>query len=109
MNYKVHRSNILYYSKTYRKENWRKNKKFSLEQQKIRHARHLAQLPNWKGGQGVFDKDTQLNSLKIKWNEIFTDSNQGLTLFYLDKHRSLGILDIKTHKKKRMKIYFAVA
>ena len=45
----------------------------------------------------------------MKWNEIITDSNQGLILSFLDKHRSLGLLDIKTHKKKRMKIYFAVA
>ena len=45
----------------------------------------------------------------MKWNEIITDSNQGLILSFLDKHRSFGLLDIKTHKKKRKEIYFAVA
>ena len=109
MKYKAHRSNILYYSKRYRRENWRKNKKSPLEQQKMRHTRHLPQLPIWNCGQAVLDKDTQLNSLKIKGNEIITDSNQGLTLFALSKHKSLGLLDIKTHKNKRMNIYFAVA
>ena len=75
----------------------------------MRHTRHLPQLPIWNCGQAVLDKDTQLNSLKIKGNEIITDSNQGLTLFALSKHKSLGLLDIKTHKNKRMNIYFAVA
>ena len=50
-----------------------------------------------------------MENIFMKWNEIITDSNQGLILSFLDKHRSLGLLNIKTHKKKRMKIYFAVA
>ena len=50
-----------------------------------------------------------MENIFMKWNEIITDSNQGLILSFLDKQRSLGLLNIKTHKKKRMKIYFAVA
>ena len=39
---------------------------FLWEEKKIRPPRHLIQLPIWKGGLGILDIDTQLNSLKIK-------------------------------------------
>ena len=35
--------------------------------EKIRPPRHLAQLSIWKGGLGILEMGTQLNSLKIKW------------------------------------------
>ena len=71
-----------------------------MEGKKIRPPRHLAQLPISKGGLGILDIDTQLNSLNIKWiqkllvptNALWKDlmlyrlnlilnSNQGLALF----------------------------
>ena len=62
----VHRSNI-YNSKRNQKGNWKKNKKFPLELQKMRLPRHLIQLSTWKGRIGILDIDIQLNSLKTKW------------------------------------------
>ena len=33
----------------------------------MRRPSHLIQLSTWKGGLGILDMGTQLNSLKIKW------------------------------------------
>ena len=95
----VHRSNI-HYSKINQKGNWKKHIKFPLELQKLRPPRHLVQLSTWKGGIGILDIDTQLNSLKTKWIQrllnptnafwkdlklywlnLILNSNQGLVLF----------------------------
>ena len=73
---------------------------FLWDGKKIRPSRHLVQLPISKGGLGILDIDTQLNSLKLKWvqrlfhptNALWKDlmlyrlnlllhSNQGLALF----------------------------
>ena len=73
---------------------------FLLEEKKIRPPRHLIQLPIWKGGLGILEIDTQLNSLKIKWSQrllhpatalwkdlilyrlnLILNSNQGLASF----------------------------
>ena len=73
---------------------------FLWEGEKIRLPRHLVQLPIWRGGLGVLDIDTQLNTLRIKWicrlfsshDALWKDlmlyrlnlnlkSNQGLALF----------------------------
>ena len=62
----VHRSNI-HYSKINQKVNYKKHIQFLLELQKLRPPRHLIQLSIWKGGLGILDIDTQLNSLKTKW------------------------------------------
>ena len=48
------------------KQKLKKAYKFLLELQKTRPPKDLVQLPIWKGGQGILDKDTQLNSLKTK-------------------------------------------
>ena len=40
---------------------------FPLKLEKIRPPRYLAQLIIWMIGLGILDKDTQLNSLQIKW------------------------------------------
>ena len=38
--------------------------------------RRLIKLPIWKGGLGILDIDTQLNSLKIKWvQRLFHPTN----------------------------------
>ena len=85
---------------------------FLWEGKQIRPHRHLTQLPTWKGGLGILDIDTQLNSLKIKWiqrllhptNALWKDlmlyhlnlilnSNQGLALF-----RQNQILRLIRHK-----------
>ena len=62
----VHRSNI-HNSKINQKENWKKHIKLPLELQKMRPPRYLIELSTWKGGLGILDIDTQLNSLKTKW------------------------------------------
>ena len=73
---------------------------FLREEKKIRPPRHLIQLPIWKGGLGILEIDTQLNSLKIKWIQrllhpatalwkdlilyrlnLILNSNQGLASF----------------------------
>ena len=41
--------------------------KILLERQKIRPPSNLSQLSTWKGGQGILNTKTQLNSLKTKW------------------------------------------
>ena len=51
---------------------------FLWEGKKIRPPRHLFQLPIWKGGLGILDIDTQLNSLKIKWIQRLLNSNSAL-------------------------------
>ena len=95
----VYRSNI-HYSKINQKGNWKKHIKFPLELQKMRLPRHLVQLSTWKGGLGILDIDTQLNSLETKWIQrlvnpthafwkylrlywlnLILNSNQGLVLF----------------------------
>ena len=43
----------------YLESNWKKNKQFPLEQQKIKLPMHLAQLPIWKGGLDILGIDTQ--------------------------------------------------
>ena len=67
---------------------------------KIWPPKHLAQFFIWRGGLGILDMDTQLNSLKIKciqtllnstiavwkdlmlyWLNLILNSNQGLALF----------------------------
>ena len=40
--------------------------RFLIGRKKVRPLRHLVQLPIWKGGLGISDIDTQLNSLKIQ-------------------------------------------
>ena len=40
----------------------------SSEQEKIRPLRRQTQLSIWTIGVGILDIETQLNSLKIKWN-----------------------------------------
>ena len=85
---------------------------FIWEEKTICHPRQLAQLPIWKGGLGILEIDTQLNSLKVKWiqrllhqtNALWKDlmlywlnlilnSNQGLALF-----RQNQILQSTRHK-----------
>ena len=77
---------------------------FLWEGKKIHPHRHLLQLPIWKGGLGILNIDTQLNSLKVKWiqrllhptNALWKDlmllwlnlilnSNYGLSLFRQNK------------------------
>ena len=38
----------LCYSRIYQKENWKKNRQFPLQQEKIQPLRHLAQLSIWR-------------------------------------------------------------
>ena len=51
---------------------------FLCEGKKIHPPRHLVQLPISKGGLGILDIDTQLNSLKIKWTQRLLNSNSAL-------------------------------
>ena len=62
----VHKSH-LYYFEIYQKGNCEKNTQFPRVQEKIRPLRHLAQLTIWRGGLGILEIDTQLNSVNIKW------------------------------------------
>ena len=59
----------LYNPKIYqkRKEIEKRIHDFLWKRQKIHPHRYLIQLSIWKGGLGILDIDTQLNSLKIKW------------------------------------------
>ena len=50
--------------KTKFKKKKKKKKKIPLELQKSRLPRDLVQLSTWKGGIGILDIDTQLNSSK---------------------------------------------
>ena len=51
---------------------------FLWEEKKIRPPRHLVQLLVWRGGLGVLDIDTQLNTLRIKWIRRLFGSNDAL-------------------------------
>ena len=52
----------------------------------MRPPRHPALLPIWKGGLGILDVDTQLNSLKIKWiQRLFHPTNALWKDFMLDR------------------------
>ena len=87
---------------------------------KFSPPRHLAQLPIWKGGLGILDIDTQLNSLKIKWTQRLLDptnalwkdlmlyrlnlilnSNQGLALFRQNQiFRSIRHKNLQNHNNE---------
>ena len=53
--------------KYFKKEIEKRIYEFLWEGKKIHPHRHLLQLPIWKGGLGILNIDTQLNSLKVKW------------------------------------------
>ena len=44
----------------------------------IRPHRQLAQLSIWRGGLGILDIDTQLNSLKINWIQMLLNHTNAL-------------------------------
>ena len=52
--------------------------KVLLELQKIRPPSDLSQLSTLKGGQGILDINTQLNSLKTKWIQRFLNPTNAL-------------------------------
>ena len=85
---------------------------FLWNRKKIRPSRHLAQLSIWTTGLNILDIQTKLNSLKIKWIQMFLNPtnafwknlmqyqsnlilnyNQGLALF-----RQKQILRSTNHK-----------
>ena len=97
---------------------------FLWEEKKIRPPRHLIQLPIWKGGLGILDIDTQLNSLKIKWIQrllhpatalwkdlmlyrlnLILNSNQRLALFR--QNQILRSIRHKNYRTTIMKISFS--
>ena len=93
---------------------------FLWEGKRIRSPRYLAQLPIWKGGLGISDIDTQLNSLKIKeiqrlfnptnalWKDLMLyrlnlilNSNQGLALFRQNQIlRSIRHKNLQNHNNE---------
>ena len=50
----------------YIKRKWKEHT-ISSRTEKIRLPKHLVKLPISRGGLGISDIDTQLNSLKLKW------------------------------------------
>ena len=73
-------------SKYIKKEIEKRIYNFLLEGKKMRPPRHPALLPIWKGGLGILDVDTQLNSLKIKWiQRLFHPTNALWKNFMLDR------------------------
>ena len=89
---------------------------FPLEQEKIQPPSHLAKLSIWRGGLGIFDIDTQLNYMNIKWTQkvikshqfclkrshvalkLILNSDQGLALFR-QKQILTSLLVTKIYKK----------
>ena len=86
----VHRSNI-HYSKINQKGNWKKYMRFPLElQKKWDLPRQLIQLCIRKGGLGILDIDTRLNSMsKTKWiQRLLSPTN----VFWKDLMYSLKVI-----------------
>ena len=51
---------------------------FSGTAKKVRLPRHLALLSIWRGGLGILDIDTQLNSSKVKWIQRLSNPTNAL-------------------------------
>ena len=90
----------------------------SLKRKKIRPLGHLAQLSIWRGGVGILDIDTQLNSLKIiKSHQCsledpmlyrlssISNSNQGLALF---RKKQISISNRHKNLQKQNNEYFFI-
>ena len=99
----------------------KKNIQFPQEPPKNETYHVIVQLSILKDGVNTLDIDAQLNYLKTKWIprlwnpthafwkdliqywlNLIINSNEGLVLFR--QHRSLSLLDIKTYRKKIMKL-----
>ena len=80
----------------YRKENCKGSIEFPLVFKKVRPPWHLVQISILKGGLGILDIDTQLNSLKTKWIQRLLNPTNAFSKDLMLYRLNLSLIPNKT-------------